>query len=330
MNLNHIKAPKRLKQNTLSVMEKENKFKTTRKPMKAALISALILACGSLLTLTAFAYSLFSGINEDNVALYAEYKGNGVVEITIENQARKNLQFDETVKLEQWATNEQIFTLTQGMPVIKPSETAVITIQVPEEYIEQLETPIADTDWYYFLLTTNKFAFGESWMASLTFAESIPTEKTDLSPVPIIQIEDNTSKENISTIKEQFDCQNPLTKIAISFAYNDYKVNGEYAHAELDLVAELGADIYSFSSGTVLETGFDEDLGRYIIIDHSNGLISQYTHCSKILKKQGDIVTLEDVIATVGKTGMATGTHLGFSVTLDNIPINPKSILTLD
>lgn len=36
---------------------------------------------------------------------------------------------------------------------------------------------------------------------------------------------------------------------------------------------------------------------------------------------------MEEVIANVGATGMATGPNLGFSITLNDVPVNPKAIL---
>lgn len=64
------------------------------------------------------------------------------------------------------------------------------------------------------------------------------------------------------------------------------------------------------------------------LIDHGNGLVSKYTHCAELLKEKGDAVTLDDVIATVGKSGKATGPHLGFSVTLNEVPINPEKLFS--
>lgn len=324
MNIQQVKAPEQLKNKTISMMKAQSFKKTNREPIKVALVAACIPV---FFMLTAFCYSLFSGIDGDELAIDANYKGNGIVEITVENLAKKNLQFDETIKLEQWSTSKEIFEIKQEMPVIESGESAVITIEIPKVYVDDFEVPLLDTDWYYFILTTNNFAFGQSWMASLTFAEPIATEKTEETAPPITPVEDNTNEEDISMVKNNFEFQNPLNPLKISCDYNDHEVNGEYAHAEVDLVAELGTDIYPFSNGTVIETGFDTDMGQYIVIDHGDGLVSKYTHCSELHKEQGNIVEMDDVIASVGKTGMATGAHLGFSITLNDIPINPEALL---
>lgn len=305
------------------MMEAELIPKPKRKYMKASLIAVCIPV---LFTLTAFAYSMFSGIDGDELNINAEYHGDGIVQVNVENLSSKDLRFNETVKLEQWSTSEEIFEITQEMPTIKPNKRATITIDVPDEYLDRLETPIADTDWYYFVLTTNNFAFGQSWMASLTFAEPIITEKSEEITRPEIPVEDNTNQANVDTVKNNFEIQHPLSQLEISFNYNDYEDNGEYAHAELDLAAELGTEIYPLSSGTVVCADFNAEMGRYMVIDHGNGLVSKYTHCAELLKEKGDVVVMDDVIATVGKTGMATGSHLGFSVTLNEVPINPEKL----
>lgn len=327
MNMKHVKAPEHLKHQTISMMELQIKCKSKNRYMKGALITACIPV---LFTLTAFSYSLFSGIDGDELALNARYAGDGIAQITVENLATKDLQFDERIALERWSTSEEVFELEQDMPVIKPGESAVITIDIPDEYVDKLEVPLISGDHYIFLLTTNQFAFGQTWMASIDFSDSLPTTQEDLPPPPVVPTQDNTNPDDVITIKDNFKYQNPLSKMEISFDYNDYQTDEGYAHAEIDLKAELGAEIYSFSNGTVLDTSFDEDMGRFIIIDHGDGLVSKYTHCSEILYDVGDTVTMDNVIAKVGKSGMATGAHLGFSIILNDVPINPKTILSFE
>lgn len=324
MRFNHIKAPEHLKNKTISLLQAEQSGNAKRKPMKIALIAACI---PMIFVLTAFGYSLFSGIDGDELAFNVNYKGNGIVEIAVQNLAKKDLQFDEIIKLQQWSTNKEIFELELEMPKIESGKSGVITIQIPEQYINQLEIPLPDTDWYHFLLTTNNFMFGQTWTASLTFAEPISTGKEDFPETPVLPIEDNTNQDDISTIKNSFNCQKPLSKVEIPYDYNDYETDGEYIHAELDLVAELGTEIYPLTGGTVLKAEFDEELGWYMVIDHGDGLKSKYMHCNELLKKQGDTVAMDDAIATVGKTGMATGPLLAFSITLNDVPVNPKAIL---
>ena len=50
--------------------------------------------------------------------------------------------------------------------------------------------------------------------------------------------------------------------------------------------------------------------GNQVIIKHSDGTTSSYSHLSKINAEVGDQVAQGQVIGKVGKTGNATGPHL--------------------
>lgn len=78
-----------------------------------------------------------------------------------------------------------------------------------------------------------------------------------------------------------------------------------------------GTNVYAVASGTVKEvvTDFEQsrDLGRYVVIDHGNGIETTYFHCGDISVSEGDSVEKGQVIASMGKTGWATGPCLGFA-----------------
>ena len=65
-----------------------------RLPARSLLLAAVLAV---LLTATAFAGTLFSGLEGDDLALSAEYLGGGVVEITVENRSGKSLNLQPAV-----------------------------------------------------------------------------------------------------------------------------------------------------------------------------------------------------------------------------------------
>ncbi len=106
---------------------------------------------------------------------------------------------------------------------------------------------------------------------------------------------------------------------------------GKYPeHDGIDLSAELGTEILATSPGIIKTTGFSEQDGNYIIIDHGYGIESLYAHCSELLVKEGDEVMQGDVIAKVGATGNATGNHLHFEMITAEGAIDPLLFLPED
>ena len=54
---------------------------------------------------------------------------------------------------------------------------------------------------------------------------------------------------------------------------------------------------------------------------------TRYAHCDKLLVKKGDKVKRGDVIATVGRTGAATGYHLHYEVLVDDKNVEPRRFI---
>jgi len=102
-----------------------------------------------------------------------------------------------------------------------------------------------------------------------------------------------------------------------SFAKNGY---AGHWHNGVDFAASIGTPVLAADDGVVSGVG-NNDLycpkgayGKFITIDHTNGLTTLYGHLSKQLVKKGDIVKRGQVIGYSGQTGYATGPHLHFTV----------------
>ena len=77
-----------------------------RRSWRAPLILAAALA--GCLTITAFAYTLFSDLEGDELCLSSVYQGDGVVSVTVENRSDKTLKFQQDLKLVRWTTGEEL------------------------------------------------------------------------------------------------------------------------------------------------------------------------------------------------------------------------------
>lgn len=157
-------------------------------------------------------------------------------------------------------------------------------------------------------------------------ASGILTDPDHFVPYYSMPSSDHTSADDIAAIQAAFSVQCPLISYQVSCAYNDFQENGEPLHPRIDMAAPEGTDIYPLCDGTVLEAGYSAGQGRYIVIDHGDGLVSSYAHCKELLVSEGDTVSAASVIATVGKTGRATGPFLAFSVTWNGNPVNPEAL----
>lgn len=104
------------------------------------------------------------------------------------------------------------------------------------------------------------------------------------------------------------------TEFAKSGAYNGKGHNG------IDVAAPVGAPLKAALSGTVAGTGNTDavkgcySFGKWVLINHNNGLSTMYAHLSQISVGKGEQVSTGQLIGYTGETGYATGPHLHFGV----------------
>lgn len=99
-------------------------------------------------------------------------------------------------------------------------------------------------------------------------------------------------------------------------------------HKGIDIGADYGADIVASADGTVVFAGYSSGAGNYIMIDHGGSLYTVYMHASSLCAEKGAVVTKGQVIAKVGSTGISTGNHLHFGVSLNGSYVSPWNYLS--
>jgi len=87
-------------------------------------------------------------------------------------------------------------------------------------------------------------------------------------------------------------------------------------HNGIDIAAGYGAPIRSAEAGRVVAAGDDGKYayGKWVAIDHENGLVTLYGHLSQRSVAIGDRVTRGQTIGREGATGFVTGSHVHFTV----------------
>ncbi len=105
--------------------------------------------------------------------------------------------------------------------------------------------------------------------------------------------------------------------------------NGSRAfHSGVDFDGNKGADVLTVASGVVVFAGRHPAYGNMIEIDHGNGYVTRYAHNDKNLVEVGDVVNGGQLIAKMGATGRATGSHLHFEVWFEGKAVNPKKYVS--
>ena len=94
-------------------------------------------------------------------------------------------------------------------------------------------------------------------------------------------------------------------------------------HKGIDIGAAYGADIVAADGGTVLVATYSSSGGNYVVISHGGGISTVYMHASSLTVSAGQTVSKGQVIAKVGSTGISTGNHLHFGVTLNGVYVSP-------
>lgn len=107
---------------------------------------------------------------------------------------------------------------------------------------------------------------------------------------------------------------------------------GSTNHGGIDIYAPTGTPIYAPAEGRILtmqKPSQSNGGGYYTILDHGDGIYTEYMHQSKFAAKlkPGMRVSKGQIIGYVGTTGNVTGPHLHFGVMMNKIRRNPMDFL---
>ena len=99
-------------------------------------------------------------------------------------------------------------------------------------------------------------------------------------------------------------------------------------HPYIDITAPAGSVVKATLDGTVIFSGWSEEAGNTIQIQHEGDIISIYKHNEKLSKKVGDKVTAGTPIALVGNSGnLTTGSHLHFELWHKGETVDPTNYI---
>ncbi len=94
-------------------------------------------------------------------------------------------------------------------------------------------------------------------------------------------------------------------------------------HNGLDISGKRGVPIIVTADGTVESAVFDRYFGNIVTVRHEGRYKTAYGHMIKMTVKDGQKVTRGQTIGYMGSTGLSTGYHVHYIVTVNGKDVNP-------
>lgn len=137
--------------------------------------------------------------------------------------------------------------------------------------------------------------------------EPVETEQTFIMPIDGVVVKDHSD-----------------TALQYSATYGDMRL-----HTGIDIKCEKNSEIKSVSSGTVTEVSESSLSGKFITVDHGNGITAKYCGMGNVNVKSGDKVDTGSVLGTIGTvpSECADDIHLHFEVFENGKSVSPLKAL---
>lgn len=174
----------------------------------------------------------------------------------------------------------------------------------------------------------NKLAQGGPF-EPLSDSKATPHEKAlDVAMVSANGLLDRL--EGLQRVIRRLPLAAPLDYYYVSSHFGPRKdpINGRIAmHEGLDMGAKYRAPVYATAPGKVVFAGWNGGYGRFVEIDHGNGIMTRYGHLRRIYVKRGQKVDYRTKIGQMGNSGRSTGMHLHYEIQVRGNSVDPLKFL---
>jgi murein DD-endopeptidase MepM/ murein hydrolase activator NlpD len=204
-----------------------------------------------------------------------------------------------------------------GVPLnAAPGEKLSLQVRYPDQRFEQLD------------ITVTRKQYASQRL-------SVPRDQADLDPEQLKQYEKERAhlREVLRTFSDAAPASLALREPVPGRRSGSFGlrriINGEprSPHSGMDIAADSGVPVVAAAAGRVIDIGEYLFLGRVIILDHGQGLLSLYAHLSEVNVAPAQAVAAGAAIGKVGTSGRVTGPHLHFSVYLNTAAVDPAIFL---
>lgn len=113
-------------------------------------------------------------------------------------------------------------------------------------------------------------------------------------------------------------------RVIRQFGYVMDPFTGEWRFCRgIDILTKVGEEVFATADGIVRFAGWKRHEGYTVVINHNNGIMTRYSHLSRITTKKWRKVKRKAVIGYVGKTGKTEGPRLHYEVWKNGKPVDP-------
>lgn len=217
---------------------------------------------------------------------------------------------------------------------------------VKQEEVRELERTLREVEEEFeahraYANNFRRILVGEDYLAEDMAQEAGDTLEVEPEPVPLSEEEVRLRREMDLMLSSEPDGSLEAAGGAIMAPLEQHffvpPVTGEIRapfskdtdHFGVDVIAPKNTAIKAVMNGTVFFSGWTQETGNTIGIQHSNSIISFYKHNSELLKPVGSTVTAGEAIAIIGNTGeLTTGPHLHFELWYRGEAVDPVQYIS--
>ncbi|HHW02018.1 MAG TPA: M23 family metallopeptidase [Thermoanaerobacterales bacterium] len=180
--------------------------------------------------------------------------------------------------------------------------------------LKKIDTPftnlvLSKIDYYVFKYTYDFKSLADTIKQFPRITESVPVFQQTTSESLILPV----SGDITSVFGKRVD---PILKV-------------EKMHNGIDIAQKEGTPVKAVLDGVVVSAGEDPELGRFVKLDHGEGLTTVYAHMKDVFVTQNENVKQGFIIGTVGMSGKADSPHLHFEILKNDVPQDPTKWLKI-
>ena len=151
------------------------------------------------------------------------------------------------------------------------------------------------------------------------FVESEETVNSPFSNTDNVEVVVKTNTQTTQTTNNTPTYVSVNTRTGYAFpTVSGYYISQGYrgtSHDGIDIAGcPYNSNIFAVNDGQVVTVSRKWDNGLYIVIRHDNGYYTMYAHLASAYVSVGQRVSKGQVIGGMGRSGLATGVHLHFSL----------------